>query len=574
MNRSKGFKRQCLSALRNTVWMALLISGSCTGTVISSERGKRSEDRATGGQREGGDGGGGQSTGSGTSLRLRLSDPKAYGVTGPRRLTRHEYRSTVNDLFGVDIIGSLDVLPTDSSNPFDNDYTQQAGSSAWTEGAKALADRVTAQVLADPAARARVIGCTPSVVDNKCLRAMTTSLGKRVLRRPLLSAEIERYVAAAHKVAVAQNNPDAGISIVVRALLQDMEFLNRIEIGVPVEGDDGARRLTNHEIATRLSYFLWGSTPSDDLLVRADRNELQSASQVREAASALLASPRARVQIERFHSQWLGYETLPHSPALSASLRRETDALIGKVIFEEQRPWLDLFKSSETYIDDALATRYGLSRPGERAWVSYGNSGRRGILSHGSILSNGGKFGDTSPVGRGLYVLRRLLCQEIPSPPAELQVDTDEAPQGKDPNACKAERYSMHSEGGCANCHQHIDGIGFGLENYDQTGAYRTTEPGRPDCPIEGKGEVVDVGAFSGPAELGDKLLASGAVEACFLNHLFQSMAGRPVSVGDGPAREALADIFVKNGHRFDLLLLDLVSSEAFRNRSNEGALQ
>ena len=567
MTRQVKFKSQG-STLRAAMCV-LLLSISCSGKVASSNSQGNPDDGTAGSQD-------GTTPGDGSASRgARLGDATAYGTTGPRRLSRHEYQASVSDLFGIDVTEHIELLPADSSNPFDNDYTQQVGSAAWTEGAKALADRVAAAVLADARLRARVIGCTPNGADDtKCLRSLATSLGRRVLRRPLTPAEIGRYVEVASKVAATQKNADAGLSVVMRALLCDLEFLNRVEIGEPVPGDARARRLTSHEVATRLSFLLWGTTPNDDLLALADKNELLSASQIRDAAATLLASPRAKAHVQRFFAQWLGYEHLPHSASLSASLRRETDALVGKILFEEKRPWVDLFKSTETYVDDELAARYGLPKPGKVAWVSYGNSGRRGILSHGSVLSNGAKFGDTSPVARGLYVLRRLLCQDVASPPPELQVDTDSAPKGKDPNACKADRYKMHSEGGCAGCHKLIDGIGFGLERYDHTGAFRTTEPGRSDCPIAGQGNLVDVGAFAGPAELGERLLASGLLESCFLNQLFQSMAGRPGSEADGPAREALADVFVKSGHQFDSLLLDFVSANAFRNRLLQGDAQ
>lgn len=144
-----------------------------------------------------------------------------------------------------------------------------------------------------------------------------------------------------------------------------------------------------------------------------------------------------------------------------------------------------------------LAEHYGLPVEHDTAtWVDYGDSGRGGILSHGSVLSLGAKFDDTSPTTRRLEIRERLMCQTIALPP-DSGVNTDDPPPGANPDGCKIERYAQHrSEAACAGCHELTDGIGFGLENYDSSGAFREHDTDRPECPIEGEGLLVEVGEF------------------------------------------------------------------------------
>src|SRR5262249_6102374 len=156
-----------------------------------------------------------------------------------------------------------------------------------------------------------------------------------------------------------------------------------------------------------------------------DQHRLQTSEQVRAAAARALTDARAIDQVERFHALWLGYESLPHDPKLSKAMREESDALIRRVIFEDHRSWQDVFRLDETFVSDTLAEHYGLALPGSAkpVWVSWGSTGRRGILSEGAFLSNGAKFADTSPTLRGFAVRTRLLCQDIGPPPPGVKTD-------------------------------------------------------------------------------------------------------------------------------------------------------
>jgi mono/diheme cytochrome c family protein len=278
-----------------------------------------------------------------------------------------------------------------------------------------------------------------------------------------------------------------------------------------------------------------------------------------------LEDPRARAQLERFHAMWLGYRAIPHPAALTAAFAQESAALIERVVFDEQRDYLDLFRLAETNVDAMLANHYGLTPPKSgRAWVSYGATGRAGILSHGSVLSAFSKFSDTSPTQRGIFVRTRLLCQSVGSPPANVMVDQ---PPKSDESPCKIERYKAHASGSCAGCHGAIDPIGFGLERFDIAGRYREHDDGLAQCTIDGKGSLPGGGSFSGPAELADKLIASGDLPACVVKQYLSFALGRAVAEGDAAELERLTRSFEQERRGFMALMLALVSSDAFALR-------
>ena len=206
----------------------------------------------------------------------------------------------------------------------------------------------------------------------------------------------------------------AGVEVVLRALFQHPEFLYRVEIGAPVANDANLFKLNGYEVAARLSYALWSSTPSEEILAMAEQGKLDSPDQIRVAAMSMLASPRAVQTQDQFHALWLGYSVLPHAQDLTTRLRTESMKLVERTL-RSDGSWLDLFRSTDTYVDAALAKHYGLPAPsGVEGWVGYGNSGRQGLLSHGSFLSMIQDNLDTSPTRRGKRVPRSSFARMCP----------------------------------------------------------------------------------------------------------------------------------------------------------------
>lgn len=533
----------------------------------------------TGGPGGGGAGGGGPiNTTVPPPIPGTKTDDSLSFASAVRRLTRTELRQTVLDLVGLDMQAELAKFPEDYAEAndvfaFDNKYSLQQPSSALVQAAKNLADTVGAAVLADPALARRLLPCAPrNAADDTCLRSFVTAFGRRALRRPLSPAEIDGYVTKFRPFAMEANDFNRATVLVMRALLQDMEFLYRVEVGQPVAGTPGLAKLGGHEMASRLSYFLWGSMPDDALLDAAGAGErLQTPAAVKTAAARLLADPKARRGVAKFHGMWLGFERQPPPAPLQASMLAESRALFDRVIFDEQRPWLDLFRLKETYVDATLAAHYGLPRPPSGSvWTPAGATGRQGILSQGAFLGVERKHGDTSPTMRGQLIRTRLMCQDIPPPPSNLMVDIDAVP--RDGN-CKTDRYSMWKKDGCAACHLLMDPIGHGLERYDRTGAERNLAPddaGKPECAISGDGVVEGHGPFKGAAGLSDRLIESKVLETCAATQLASFFLGREVRDPERALFERVGSRFAAGGHRFDQMLLDFVTLPGFGYRLAE----
>ncbi len=499
-----------------------------------------------------------------------------------RRLSKGELRNTLSDLLGVDLGSELAKFPEDYSEAgdvfaFDNRYAYQQPSAALIEAARNLGEVAATRVLADASLRSRLEVCTPTGAgDETCLRSFVTRFGRRALRRPLTPTEIDQLVAKSRPAGLDAGDFHRAVSVVVQALLQDPEFLYRIEIGQPVAGSNGLFKLTGPEVATRLSFFLWGTAPDDGLLdVAVTGTRLQDPAAIRATAERMLADPRARRGVERFHALWLGYERQPPPAELAAAMNEETRRLIERVIFEDKGSWLDLFRSDKTYVDGPLAAHYGLPAPtGGAGWVSYGSSGRQGILSHGTFLGVERKHEDTSPTMRGAFIRTRLLCQVVPPPPPNLMVDVDAVPT--DGN-CKSDRYSMWKKDGCKGCHELMDPLGHGLEGFDRVGRARTLAPsdaGKTACTIDGAGQMVDGNnnhtPFRGVAGLSDLLVESGALQSCLITQLASYLLGRPPRGDEVALFERVAGRFAAANHRFDQMLLDVVSLPGFGYRLAE----
>jgi hypothetical protein len=493
----------------------------------------------------------------------------ALGVVGMRRLTVGEIDNALRDLLGDTTRPAAAFLPEDSKTPFDNDTARQVPSAALVDGLEALTQDVTESLLADPARRDEVVGCVPSGADDAaCMEQFVRSFGRRALRRPLYDDEVAEYVGL-KSFAIEEGDFYVGVETAIWAFLQDPAFLYRVEIGTDAGGP--VVRLDSYEVVTRLSFLIWGTIPDVALLDAAEVAERAGASltaaDARDLAVAMLEDPRAREQMQRFHALWLGYSTLPHDPALAEDMQRETAALVDRIVFDDKLPYKDILTLGETFLTPALAQHYGLPAPAsaEGAWVSLEGSGRAGLLSHGTFLSNGGESGDTSPTQRGLAVRLRLLCNPPPAPPGNVNVD--DPPAGNGP--CKWDQLSAYREPGCVGCHQQIDPIGWGLEGYDGEGRFRATDSAGCELEPYTQGQVSELGAFRGPAELGALLATSTEVDACIVTQMYRFVMGKSeTSDADATSIDAWR-AEVPGSFRMDELLLAFVGHQnfVFRNR-------
>jgi hypothetical protein len=533
----------------------------------------------------GANGGGNANYGGSATAGGANSGGSSVGPVGPgnlstasasvsRRLSRTELANLERDVLGDDSGATAKYLSEDEYRPFDNDYTVQHASRALIESLEAAATEIADRAVL-PANRGKVVPCTPTGADDAaCLRSTIESVGRRLYRRPLSEDQVIAYLTlqkfATDTTPGVTHDFYTAVALVLRSMLQDPEVLYRIETGTP-NGEPGIYELDSFEIASRLSFLLWGSGPDDALLDQAAGAGLLDGATRSATAARLLGDARARTQLERFHSMWLGYRAIPAAANLAAAFGLETKHLIEKVVFDQPSSYLDLFTSNQTYVNDLLAAQYGLTPPaGGEGWVSYADDKRAGILSHGSVLAAFSKFSDTSPTQRGIFVQTRLLCNKVLPPPANVNVDQ---PPTDGDKICKIDRYDAHRTlDSCKACHQQLDPIGYGLESYDIGGKYRTHDDAHAECILPDKGELPGLGEFSGPGQLARLLVDSGKLEQCFVQQLFSYAVGRELRPEEDSEKQALLGNFKDGGYDLKQLLAAYVTEDRFALRQEEVA--
>jgi hypothetical protein len=483
--------------------------------------------------------------------------------TGSRRITAREYNRILADVL-MDRVGAQGVRAEDTKTGFDNDIGgQPLASAAYIEEKELAAKEAALRFVANAEAYGALVPCAPNGPgDAVCFKQFVAKVGRRLLRHSLAPEDTQRYADALLPFAIEKNDFKKGVELAVRAMLQDTEFLYLVKTTRPIEGRPGVVALTGPARASSLSFYLWGTTPDDALLDKAEAGELDRPARVAEIAKEMIEDPRAKDQVTRFVAMWLGYE---RNPALTPEMAEEVRRLVERTVFANDTDFLALFSSTDTYLpNDALADRYGLPHPpAGGGFIAYPDGKRAGILSTGAALTMGAKLGDSSPTQRGKAILEKILCTPLARP---ANVNVDEPPMAADSSPCKVARYKAISDQGasCASCHAMLDGIGLGLENYDLTGKFREHDDGLPACTIPGDGNLPGSGAFKGPGELSGLLLKTGKMQACIVRQAFRYGLGREEVLEDHESLTSLATQFSGEQQNFKRLLVRLVSSSAF----------
>jgi hypothetical protein len=503
---------------------------------------------------------------------LRGSDTTSPGdrsTTGIPRLSRREIEASVRDVLGIEGVATrnLPADPPHAVDPatgaegevFDTLVDTKEPNQVFVEGLESMAFEIARDFAADTAAVDALAGCTPSGFDETCLRRLASNLGLRLWRRPLEAAELDALMTSAR--AFESDGHYVAVRLVAMALIESPELVYRTELGAGSEVAPGVVRLTNHELVSRMAYFLWGSPPSPALLARAEGPAFGD-EEIAAIAGEMLDDPRAEAQMRTFHRLWLRY---PSSAIADATLRddmqAESEALVDRALAPDAS-WSTLFTSSETFVTPALATHYGLPAPSSAAWVAY-EGDRAGILSHGSFLSlSATRVSDTLPSRRGAMLARRILCETILPPPPDVDIDDGvEVPEG----ACKWEAYEAHrSVGACYGCHATIDGLGFGFERFDGLGRYREVEEANASCSIEG------AGSYGGEAFTGPRGLVAVAEETmidCGIEQLVRFAYRDRALAEDRALLRRLEQDFEGSGLAFRALLRAIVTDPSFAHR-------
>ena len=500
-----------------------------------------------------------------------IPDPAAIAADPPVatmfRLTQSQYQNTLTDLFGP-IVLPVALEPDVEAGGFASVGAGTATTSARGVALYEDAALSTAQQIFAAERRDEFVPCEPaSDADSACAERALTALGERVWRRPLDGAEVETLVGVFESVAAAESDFYVGMEYATAVLLQSPSFLFRTEVG----GADG--RLGGWELASKLSFFLWNTTPDDELLDAARAGELATDEGVRTQAARLLASPRAREGVRNFFTEYFGLAELDHlqkdpdrfthmTPELGGDAREETLRLLEHIIFDEPQDFANLLTTRTSFVNRGLAAIYDVPAPTREGFGEIelpSNGARRGLLGHASLLALHAHPTSSSATLRGMFVRQTLLCGVIPPPPADVDTSIPE-PSADAPTL--RERVASHLEvEECAGCHLLMDPIGLGLENFDGIGRFRAIEGG---ALIDASGDL-DGNGFDGPPQLGEAVAEHPDFARCVVRNLFRYATGRVENRSQLEVIDALADWWVRGESRLlQPLLLELVVNPSF----------
>jgi mono/diheme cytochrome c family protein len=424
--------------------------------------------------------------------------------------------------------------------------------------------------------RDRIFICYPAAPSEEaaCARRILTSLSRRAFRRPVTSADVDPLFAF-YKTGRAGGDFEKGIETALRAMLVSPEYLFRMERDPASAKPGQIYRLSDVDLASRLSFFLWSSIPDEELLGLAEKGRLKEPAVLRAQVQRMLADSRSHALVENFAGQWLQIRSVEQvrpdanvfsfDPALRQSFIQETTLLVGSLV-RENRSLLDLLDADYTYLNQHLAEHYGVKNVygSQFRRVPVTDDNRRGLLGQGTVLLVTSYPNRTSVVQRGKWVLENLLGTPPPPAPADIP-DLKAAPNGK--VLTMREQMQVHRANPvCASCHSRMDPIGFALENYDGVGKWRDEDEGGK---IDTSGRLPDGTEFHGPAGLRKLLLTK--YKADFVHTAIEKLLtyslGRGLESYDYPTVRAIAREAAADNYKINSLIAGVVNSTPFQMR-------
>lgn len=553
--------------MRHVAAITVLLVSACQGVI--SEPGE-----------DNGAPGGGTPPGGSTPA----TGPNAIAAA-PRvvRLTHVQWENTIRDLFHLATPTGLSSTFTPDSKTggfiFDNNATSLAvDQSLWSAYQRAAGD-VVELVMADSAVLAKIL---PPDGGDDAQRARTfiEQFGRRAFRRPLQATEVDDYVAlfgTGPTVYSGVSAFDAGVRLVINAMLQSPHFIYRIERST--KASNARIPLDGWEVASRLSYTIWNTMPDETLFAAAESGKLVTPEGAEAEARRLLDDPQAEDVIAAFHGVLFDvekYESIkplaalfPDAPANLPSLAHQENDLFVRGVFNGGGGYRDLLTSTTTFVNAELAQIYGLSGSYGSSFqqASLDPSRRRGIFTQIGFLAANATSADPDPIHRGAYLARRIACLKIAAPPGNVP-PLPEA--GDKTNRETVEAHTEQPGSNCAGCHQpYINPFGFAFENYDAIGAWRDQDNGKPvnaqSSPLlDGTPTPVE-----NAVELAEEMADSQSVHECYAKHWVEFAFGRPRAKEDD---SMVTDVgaLSKDGAGIKDVLAELVTSTAFLNRSTK----
>ncbi|MGE3512529.1 MAG: DUF1592 domain-containing protein, partial [Vicinamibacterales bacterium] len=434
----------------------------------------------------------------------------------------------------------------------------------------------------DTESRRRIFICRPGpkLEESACARRIVGAFARRAFRRPVSTADVETLMKA-YVTGRKNGSFDAGIEFALRRILVSPEFLFRIEQDPQGVAPSTPYRISDVQLASRLSFFIWSSIPDEELLTAAERGQLKTPAGLQAQVRRMLADPRSAALVTNFVGQWLYVRNLrTHAPDpntfpdfednLRQAFQQETD-LFFLANLSEDRSVLDLLRADFTFINERLARHYGI--PGVYGShfrrVTLTDKSRAGLLGQGSVLSVTSYPTRTSPVLRGKWLLENVLGAPPPAPPPNVPALKDEGEGGKP--ASVRERMEQHRKNPvCATCHSRMDPLGFALENFDAIGGWREVDA---NAKIDPSGVMPDGTKFSGPDGLRTVLLARGEhFVQTLVEKLLTYALGRGLEASDMPVVRQITRAAAAQDYRWSAVVSGIASSVPFQMRTTPGA--
>lgn len=562
------------------------MSAACQGQIGGTPE-KNEATRGTPGRPGGASGGSGTSA---TAPGLPGSSGADNGSNGTptaapdvnrvpiHRLNNTEYDNTVRDLLGVTSTPAKAFIEDEKLFGFDDIASAFGMTDAQYEQYFDAADALVEETFGDPTLRGRIVTC--ATADAACTRKIISDFGLRAWRRPLEQAEVDRLAKLASDAVASGEDFTGSIKQVVKTMLSSPPFLYRIELD-PDPASGAPHPVGAYEMASRLSYLFWSTTPDAGLLQAAAKGDLLNTDRLSTQVDRLLADPRAREFVSNFAGQWLGMRDLmSHQvdpvvfPDFSDTMR---SAMVeeGLSYFDEflagGRSMTEFFTDDVNFVDAPLAKLYGFSfGGGDGVRVTNTNDTRRGFVGLASFLTLTSFSYRTAPTLRGKWVLENLLCQEIPPPPPNVpKLDSATADTAALQSENVRKRLEAHrSDPMCASCHKILDPIGLGLENYDAIGKYRTKYANGDD--IDPSGTLPDGTPFVGLTELTEALAKDTRLTECVSERMLTYALSREVVASDETYLSQIRDQWTADGMDLSSLVKRIVLSDPFRNRRGE----
>jgi hypothetical protein len=430
------------------------------------------------------------------------------------------------------------------------------------------------------ASRQRLFVCTPksAAEEPACASQILSTVARRAFRRPVTKADVEAPLALYRLERAAGGDFDAGIRVGLARILTSPAFLFRSEVDPPNLPPGTPHRVTDLELASRLSFFLWSSIPDDELLNLAIAGRLRATGVLESQVRRMIADPRADGMMTAFTGQWLQLRNLDKvTPDLllypdfddnvRQALRRETELVFASIV-RENRSALDLLDADYTFVNERLARHYGIRGVYGSHFrrVPIADANRRGLLGHGSILSMTAVATRTSPVLRGKYIISNLL-NVPPLPPPAVVPDLEESAHKDKPSTVREQLERHRANPACGACHRNIDPVGFALENFDAVGQWRGVT--REGLPIDAAGVLADGTKVDGPVALRKALLARPDV---FVGTVTEKMLiyalGRGLEPVDMPVVRSVVRSAAARNYAMQSIVLGIVNSAPFQMRT------